>query len=176
MVSFGYSIDFVTCEEQKSPDGSHGERSAFSSPIVETSKKRKNGEKQVTNGYLMPIQMPIDGCPKKLMFDPRSVHTINHTPNVPISSPSWNLAQVTTPISMSRQLSPLEEVLKALQSIVRERPGGIHKKAETKDYPLIKDNVPIGTTPPTTDLPVTSEWVTITIRRELSRDLRKRYS
>ena len=58
---------------------------------------------------------------------------------------------------MSQQLSPLEEVWKALQSIIWERPGGIHKKEETKDCPIIKDNVPIETTPPTTDLPVTSE-------------------
>lgn len=155
MVSIRRSIDFVTCEERKSPDGPHVERSAFSSSIAETSEKRKNGEKQVTNGSLTPIQMRIDGCPKKLVFDP-------HTPDVSISSPSidlfgWNLAQVATPISMSRQLSPLEEVLKALQSIVRDRPGGIHNKAETKDCPIIKDNVPIGTTPPTNDLPVTSE-------------------
>ena len=56
---------------------------------------------------------------------------------------------------MSRQLSPLEEVWKALQSIVR--PGEPHKKAKTKDCPINKDDVPIGTNPPTTDWPVTSE-------------------
>jgi hypothetical protein len=57
---------------------------------------------------------------------------------------------------MSRKLSPLEEVLKALQSIIRERPGGNPKNAETKGCAIVEEYVPIGTTPPTTDLLVTS--------------------
>ena len=46
--------------------------------VSETSEKQKNGEKQVTNGNLTLIQMPIDSCPKKMMFDPRSVHAKSH--------------------------------------------------------------------------------------------------
>jgi hypothetical protein len=67
----------------------------------------------------------------------------------------WNLAQVSTHIFMSQKLSPLEEVLKALLSIVRERPGGNAKNAKTKGCAIVKEYVPIGTTPPTTDLLVT---------------------
>lgn len=170
--AFRRSIEVVTCEE-KSPDGSDVSSigSAFFSPVTETSVKRKNDEKQVTNGNLTPIQTPIDSCQKKLMFDPGSEHehAINDTPNVPISSPSIdrgrNLVQDSMPMSMSRHLSPLEEVLKALQSIVMERPGGILKNAETKDWAPMKDSMPISMTTPTTVLPVTSTSTSEKINR-----------
>jgi hypothetical protein len=57
---------------------------------------------------------------------------------------------------MSQKLSPLEEVLKALQSIVRERPGGNPKITKTKGCAIVEEYVPIGRAPPTTDLLVTS--------------------
>jgi hypothetical protein len=154
-VSFRRSIKFVTCKEQKSPNGSYyvsSIGSAFSSPIAESSEKQKNGEK-VTNGNLTPIQMLIDGCPKKLMLDPRGTYHKSH-PNCDLDG--WNLAQVSTHIFMSRKLSPLEEVLKALQSIVQERPGGNPKNTKTKGCAIVEEYVPIGMTPPTTDLLVTS--------------------
>ncbi|KAL3764497.1 hypothetical protein ACHAW5_004760 [Stephanodiscus triporus] len=169
--AFRRSIEVVTCEE-KSPDGSDVSSigSAFFSPVTETSAKRKNDEKQVTNGNLTPIQTP-DSCQKKLMFDTRSEHehTINDTPNVAISAQSidrgWNLVQGSMPISMSRHLSPLAEVLKALQSIVMERPGGILKNTETKGCAPMKDSMPISMTTPTTALPVTSTSTSEKINR-----------
>ena len=90
----------------------------------------------------------------ELMYVPASKAIIIE--NVPVSTPSiahrgWNQVQHSTSIAMNRQLSPLEEMLKAIQSIT-QRPHEILNSIKTEHWSPTKKNVPVRTPPTVTSM------------------------